>query len=130
MTQPATGTASALDLAERFTTAYNAKDLDGLRALLAPDIQMRHHNRGVDIAGADAVIALVESFEGAFPDRRFHSVRRSFELDGRAVVEHTWEANATADVPGFAKEGETARIEICTVLTARNGQIAEYDDYG
>ena len=130
MTEQVASGDQTLAVAEDFIAAYNAKDFETLERILAGDLVMRHHNRDVELTGAESAISLMHSFEGAFPDRRFHSIRRKLAVGEHAIIEHTWEATATTDVPGFAAKGEVARMELCTVFTIRNGQVSEYDDYG
>jgi steroid delta-isomerase-like uncharacterized protein len=130
VTQEIASGEQALAVAEDFIAAYNAKDFQTLERVLASDLVMRHHNRDVELIGAESALSTMHSFESAFPDRRFHSIRRRLAVGEHAIVEHTWEATATVDVPGFAAAGEVARMELCTVFTIRNGQIVEYDDYG
>ncbi len=117
-------------IAKRWIAAYNAKDFNALRAMMAPNIHVEHHNRGVVLDGPDAMIAIMTQFEGLLPDRRFHSVRRQFAAGEQVVTELTWEATPTADIEGFAKKGEIIKLELACVWTVRNGQIADYHDYG
>lgn len=119
-----------LALVERFFEAYNSKDLDEVAKTLAPDVGVRHHNRGVDLTGRDATIDIMKQFEGIAPDRKFHAVRRKYECGDKVIFEHTWEATFGTEVEGFAAAGETVSLELCTVFTVRDGEIVEYDDYG
>lgn len=117
-------------VANRWIEAYNNKDFDTIRELCADDIRMEHHNRNVQVDGPDAVIDLMHQFEPLVPDRRFHSTRRQFTDGERVVTEQTWECTPTMDIPGFADKGENLKLELSCIWTVRNGQIAEYDDYG
>jgi steroid delta-isomerase-like uncharacterized protein len=119
-----------ISVANRWIDAYNNKDFAALRTMMTDDIHIEHHNRGVALDGPDAMIDVMTQFEGLLPDRRFHSVRRQFVSGDNVVTELTWEANATADIEGFAKAGETIRLELACVWTVRNGQVADYHDYG
>ena len=119
-----------ISVANRWIAAYNAKDFDALRAMMTSDIHIEHHNRGVALDGADAMVAIMTQFEGLLPDRRFHSVRRQFAAGEQVVTELTWEATPTSDIEGFAKKGEIIKLELACVWTVRNGQIADYHDYG
>ena len=119
-----------ISVANRWIEAYNAKDLETIRTLCGDNIRLEHHNRNVVVEGPDAVIGLMQQFEGVIPDRRFHSTRRQFTDGERVVTEQTWEATATTDIPGFAAEGERINLELSCIWTVRNGQITEYDDYG
>jgi steroid delta-isomerase-like uncharacterized protein len=122
--------ADQLAVAEGFISAYNANDLDALGELFSPDLKTRHHNRGVDLSGKEAMLEILRQFEGIAPDKHFHSIRRKFVAGENVVIEHTWEATFEADVPGFAAKGETVTLELCSVYTIRDGLIVEYDDYG
>jgi len=114
----------------RFLDAYNAGDEATMLELCHEKVHVLHHNRGVEVTGRDAFGELLAAFKGAFPDKRFVD-RRGLYRDGASViVEHTWTGTAVADVPGFAANGETARLDLCTRYTVADGQIVEYHDYG
>jgi ketosteroid isomerase-like protein len=124
-------TASAAEVADRFLAAYNARDVDACEPLLAPDVRMIHHGRGVDLSGRKAVVAsLRESLSSAFPDRRFLPERRRMVSGDRVLVEHTWEATPVLDVAGFGNAGEVVRLEVSTVLTVQDGLIVDCSEYG
>ena len=122
--------ADPISVANSWIAAYNAKDFETIKRLMTDDIHMEHHNRGVVVDGPDAVLALMDQFDGLVPDRRFHSTRRQFTDGERVVTEQTWEATPTTDIPGFADKGVVINLELSCIWTVRNGQIAEYDDYG
>jgi ketosteroid isomerase-like protein len=120
-----------LAVVEAYIDAYNAKDLDRVAEVLSPDLRMRHHNRGFDLKGRDALLEGMRQFEGITPDRRYHSARRRLVCAEQVVVEHTWEATFLADVEGFgAAAGDAVAIDLCSIFTVRDGLIVEYDDYG
>lgn len=122
--------ADPISVANQWIEAYNAKDLDTLRSLLTDDIRMQHHNRQEPFTSVDSIIELIDAFTAIVPDRRFHSIRRQFTDGERVVTEQTWEATPNQDIPGFAQAGEVIKLELSCIWTIRNGQIAEYDDYG
>lgn len=116
---------------EAYLDAYNRQEIERIEALLAPDLRMRHHNRGFDLRGAEALLDGLMQFEGIAPDRRYHSRRRLLVCDEQVVVEHCWEATFLVDAEAFeVKAGETVALDVCSVFTVRDGLIAEYDDYG
>lgn len=119
-----------ISIANQWIAAYNAKDFDTLKHLMTDDIHVEHHNRGVVLEGAEAMLAIMTQFEGLLPDRRFHSTRRQFAVGTQVVTEQTWSATPTADIEGFAKKGEKVDLELACIWTVRDGQIAEYHDYG
>ncbi len=123
--------ADAAAIANAFVDAYNAGDDDALLALCAENIEVVHHNRGVELTGRDNFGGLLGAFKGAFPDKRFVD-RRAEHSDGdTAVIAHTWTGTATAPVPGFAENaGDVARLDLCTLYTVKDGLIVAYHDYG
>jgi ketosteroid isomerase-like protein len=100
-------------------------------AFVDENIEVVHHNRGVEISGRDNFGALLGAFKGAFPDKRFEN-RRAEHSDGdTAIIAHTWTGTAAAPVPGFAENaGDVARLDLCTIYTVRDGLIVAYHDYG
>ncbi|MGD9601040.1 MAG: nuclear transport factor 2 family protein [Gammaproteobacteria bacterium] len=119
-----------IEFANRWIAAYNAKDFDTLRGMMAPDMHIEHHNRGVVLDGAEAMLTVMRQFGDLLPDRRFHSVRRQFAAGDTVVSELTWEATPTVDIDGFAKKGETIRLELACLWTVREGRLVDYHDYG
>ena len=123
--------ASAEEIVEAYVDAYNGKRIEEIAALLAPDLRMRHHNRGFDLSGAKALLDGLRQFEAIAPDRRYHSRRRLLGCGEQVVVEHRWEATFLVDAGSFGVgAGETVALDVCSVFTVRDGLIAEYDDYG
>ena len=46
------------------------------------------------------------------------------------VSELTWEGTPNDDVEGFAKKGETVKLELACIWTIRAGRVVDYHDYG
>lgn len=118
------------ELADQYIDAYNRIDFDALGELLADDVHIIHHNRGVEVDGKEAALALYQGYGGAFPDRAFTD-RRDVLVDGEtAIVRHTWGGTAAADVPGWATTGEKVSLALTTFLTFRGGRLVSYEDFG
>jgi len=116
---------------EAYLDAYDGKRIEAIAELLAPNLRMRHHNRGFDLTGAETLLAGLRQFEEIAPDRRYHSRRRLLVCGEQVVVEHRWEATFLVDAPAFeVKAGETVALDVCSVFTVGDGLILEYDDYG
>lgn len=122
--------ADPLDIAARWIAAYNAKDFATLAGLMTADIHVEHHNRGACIDGAEQLLSVMRQFATMLPDRRFHSIRRQFASGATVVTELTWEGTPNVDVEGFAKSGETVKLELACLWTLRDGCVADYHDYG
>lgn len=119
-----------LRIAEKYVETYNSDDLETMKTLMSPDVEVTHHNRGVHRIGRDIVFAGKEAASTAVPDKHFENRRRILAADGVVVIEHTWAGTATVDMPGFATAGESFAIDLCTVMTIEDGVIVKYDDYG
>lgn len=117
-------------IAEKYVETYNNEDLETMKTLMHPDVEVTHHNRGVHRVGRDVVFAGKGAAAKAVPDKHFENRRRIFATDGVVVIEHTWAGTATVDMPGFAEAGEAFAIDLCTVMTIEDGVIVKYDDYG
>lgn len=117
-------------LADAYVDAYNSADFDALSALLADDVHIIHHNRGVEVHGRDAALELFKGYGAAFPDRAFRDRTYSTIVDHQVLVQHTWGGTAAADVPGWASAGEKVALELTTFLHFKDGKLVEYHDYG
>ena len=122
--------ADPIHIANRWIAAYNAKDFDTLSSLMTTDIHVEHHNRGALVDGAENLLAMMRQFSSLLPNRRFHSISRQFASGDTVVTELTWEGTSTADIEGFAKNGETVKLELACLWTLRDGCVADYHDYG
>lgn len=122
--------ADLAQLADAYVDAYNAADFDALGALLADDVHIQHHNRGVEVTGKDNAIALFQGYGAAFPDRSFKNRTKVAIVDGDVLVQHSWGGTAAADVPGWAATGEAINLELTTFLTFADGKLVDYNDYG
>ena len=120
----------ALETVEKFLTAYNAGDNEGVLACCHDDVLIIHHNRGVRIEGKQAFRETLNIFKNLIPDKKFGDRRALFTDGNNVIVEHTWGGTATTDIPDFAKQGETLSLELTTRYTVDDGLIAEYHDYG
>lgn len=122
--------AEKIEVAQRWIEAYNAQDNETMGALMAEDLPIQHHNRGVELKGRQAMLDILTQFEAITEGKRFHPPYRQFVAGDYVVTEHSWEATFTTDVPGFAAKDETAHLDLCSIWKIVDGQIVEYDDYG
>ena len=125
------GPADADDVVDAFLQAYNAADLDGMSAALAPDVVMQHPGRGVDVRGHESVMAhLARSASTTFPGRSYLPSRRRSRAGDRITIEHTWRATPLVDLPGFASAGQPVELEVCAMFWIEDGLITEMTEYG
>lgn len=118
-------------LADSFIDAYNSGDLNRIEVMLADNVELSHHNRGVTLTGRSAVMDMFEIAGKMMPGKAFVD-RHSIDVLGpdRVVVRHTWAATPVVDAPGLATAGETIRLDLATFLTFRDDVVVRYDDFG
>ncbi len=119
-------------IAERFVTAYNAKDFAAMESMVVPDLDFAHFNRDFTFDNWAGLAAVLQQFADVLvPDRRFLPAER-VTASGNIVVREAWyTGTATVDLPGFANAGGTIMLKFCTVLRFNDdGRIVEWKDHG
>jgi steroid delta-isomerase-like uncharacterized protein len=79
------------EMIDRYNTAWNAHDLDGIMAMHAPDVVFENHTAGESAEGEEAR-AHIGSIFATWPDIAF-TTRRLYVREGLVVQE--WTATAT-----------------------------------
>ncbi|MFZ0635025.1 MAG: nuclear transport factor 2 family protein [Candidatus Acidiferrales bacterium] len=127
-----TNTAKFLPIAEKFFTAYDAHDVDGMLALCADGAIGRYAPYGregaVPIRGGIDVIW--HAFPNAVPNFRV-KVIELIPTDGSTVViQAEMSGPIPADVPGVAKKGQDVHIPHCYILRFdTDSKITRLDAY-
>lgn len=119
-------------IADKLIEAYNAVDYDGMRAILAPDLDFAHHNRGYKFDNREDLLGVMPAFATRLaPDRRFLPPERVTASGNVVVHESIFTGNAKEDIPGWARAGEEFRLKICSVFRFDDsGRIVEWKDHG
>ncbi len=110
-------------LIERYIAAYNAFDVEGMLALLHPDVLFRNVAGGTVTAEADgigALRALAVQSKGLFASRRQEIANLSIEGD-RASASVDFEGVLALDVPGGPKAGDTLSLSGRSEFEFRDG---------
>lgn len=118
--------------ADRLIQAYNAKDFDGMAAMIAADLDFAHFNRAFVLTSRDALLDVLRDFASQYvPDRHFEAPER-VTVAGNIVVREAWYAGTAAiDLPGFGAKGEAFRLKFCSVMRFdANGILVEWKDHG
>ena len=118
--------------AERLLQAYNAKDFDGLEALIAPDIDFAHFNRDFVLTDRKSLVDVLRGFATyCVSDRHFEPAER-VTVAGDLVVREAWYAGTPLiDLPGFGATGEPFRLKFCSVMRFDgSGILVEWKDHG
>ena len=99
-------------LIDRYLAAYNAFDVDGMVALVHPEVAFRNVSGGEvthTTTGVDAFRALAEASKGFFSSRR--QTVTVFTTDGdTAMADIAYEGVLAADLPNGMKAGETLAL--------------------
>jgi steroid delta-isomerase-like uncharacterized protein len=109
------------DLPHRFYACWNAGDLDGATAMLAPDI----HDHTGGVTGRDAVKAILAQVRAAFPDHQY-SVQRVLADGDLLCVQLTASGTQQGDFFGYPATNKHASWTETRILRIDNGQIAEH----
>lgn len=121
---PVTATAESADadtvtLLDRFAAAWNAHDVDGLMACMAPDCVFEAaagpEVTGTRHVGTAAVRAAYAAVFTTYPDGRWNEPRHVVAGD-RAVTE--WRFTGTT------RDGVRVEVNGCDLFTLRGGRIA------
>lgn len=119
-------------LTDKFMKAYNDKDFETMRQMMAPDIDMAHYNRNAFFNKRDDLVAILPVFADVLaPDRKFAPPVR-INVAGNVVYrESDYSGTATDDIPNFAKKGEQFKLRLCSVFRFDDdGIIVEWKDHG
>lgn len=110
-------------LIERYIAAYNALDVDGMLALMHPDVVFRNIDGGkvtAEAVGIEALRVLAVQSKGLFASRRQEIANLSIEGD-RASASIDFKGVLAADVPGGPKAGETLCLSGRSEFEFRDG---------
>jgi hypothetical protein len=122
--------AAQRDLVERYLAAYNAFDVDGMLAVLAPAVRFAHY-RGevlcVATAGQDAFGQLALQALDWFAARAQRVTAWQARADG-LVATIAWRATVGAGMPDGPPPGTVLELTVTSEFTFAAGQIASLVD--
>jgi ketosteroid isomerase-like protein len=107
-----------MSVADDLFASIEKGDIDGVRAIYAPDAVVWHNTDGVEQT-VDENLRTLQWVVDNLADRSYDEVRRT-EHDGGFVQQH---------VLRFTKAGERREIPACIVATVADGQITRIDEY-
>jgi ketosteroid isomerase-like protein len=127
-----TNTAKLLPIAEKFFTAYDAHDVDGMLALCADGAIGRYTPYGresvVPIRGG--IDRIWRAFPDAVPNFRVEVIEMILAEGNTVVIQAEMSGPIPADVPAIAKKGQDVRIPHCYILRFdATGKITRLDAY-
>lgn len=119
-------------LIERYLDTYNAFDIDGMMAVVHPDIEFKNISSGevnTTTSGFNEFRKLAEHSKGLFSMRK--QTITSFEAkDDQAFIGVDYEGVLSADLPNGMKVGETLRLTGRSEFAFRDRKIYRIMDIG
>lgn len=118
-------------LIERYITAYNAFDVDGMLSAIHSDIDFQNISGGAITAtasGIDEFRSLAEQSRSYFSSRR--QTITNLAVDGqRASAEVEFEATLAVDLPDGPRAGELLRLTGRSEYEFRDGKMIRITDF-
>ncbi|MBN8714480.1 MAG: nuclear transport factor 2 family protein [Xanthomonadales bacterium] len=118
------------ELIDRYLLAYNSFDIDGMLALLSPDIRFENYSGGqlTDTANGIAEFrGLAEKSKSLFSEREQHITKLTLGQDS-AVVDIAYRGQLAADIPGGPSAGTVLDLQGQSEFSFKGGQISKIVD--
>lgn len=118
-------------LVERFIAAYNGFDIDGMLALVHPDIVFKNISGDIvtaEAAGDEAFRELAMQSKAAFASRKQTVTDIRFDAE-TTVVDIAYEGVLAVDLPNGLKAGDVLRLNGRSEYTFRDGRIYQITDF-
>jgi len=80
-------------------------------------------------SGADAGIAVAETYTNAFPDLDFEIRRQYSPSDDVAIMEFTGRGTHHGELEGIAPTGKRVEVVVCNVVETRDGKVHREREY-
>lgn len=107
--------------------AVEQRDFPRLRALYHPDYTYTGGD-GVEQKGADAGVAVAETYTAAFPDLTFET-RHQYGEGAVSILEVTARGTHQADLEGIPATGRSIEVVACNVIEVQDGLILREREY-
>ena len=127
---------SVADLAKEQVLAYNAKDWDRARAVLAPEVVYEELATHRKLKGVDDVLTAWKGWATAIPDSRA-TFQSELVSGNTAVLEITWTGThdgplqtPDGEIPPTGKKIELRAVQVVDVANNRVKSVRQYFDMG
>jgi hypothetical protein len=119
------------ELIDRYVTAYNTFDIDGMLALLSPDVRFENYSGGqltASTSGIDEFRQLAEKSKSLFSEReqRISSLHCYPES---ATADIAYRGRLAEDIPGDLAAGTVLELRGSSEFSFSNGQITKIVDH-
>jgi steroid delta-isomerase-like uncharacterized protein len=127
---------SVAELAKEQVLAYNAKDWDRARAVLAPEVVYEELATHRKLKGVDDVLTAWKGWATAIPDSRA-TFQSELVSGNTAVLEITWTGThdgplqtPDGEIPPTGKKIELRAVQVVDVANDRVKSVRQYFDMG
>ena len=104
----------ATSIQQKMIRTIEAHDFEGLRALYHPDYTYTGPD-GVEVKGADAGVAVAQTYTTAFPDLSFEVLTQHAAGKDTAIVEMRVRGTHKEELDGIPATGRRVRVPFCVV---------------
>lgn len=117
------------DIARALYAAYNAHDLDAVRALYVDDATHTEISNGQVKRGSEAIASGLQRFFEWFPDATWISDGAIVDTDGDVAVPYAMTATLQADMGPILGLHQPVSIRGVHILRVSEGRITSSEDY-
>jgi ketosteroid isomerase-like protein len=117
-------------LIESYLAAYNASDIDGIMAVIHPEIEFKNVSGGevnATASGEDEFRHLAEKSKELFRSRK-QTIINSLSTSDQTTIEVAFEGVLASDNPNGMRAGETLRLNGRSEFRFRDGKICRIID--
>jgi steroid delta-isomerase-like uncharacterized protein len=118
----------ATSIQRQMIRAIEEHDLEGLRELYHADYTYTGPD-GTEEKGAEAGVAVAQTYTSAFPDLSFEVVTQHAAGKDTAIVEMRVRGTHKEELDGIPATGREITLEACNIVQVRDGKIVRERDY-
>jgi ketosteroid isomerase-like protein len=118
------------DLIGEYIAAYNAFDIEGMAALLSPDVRFENYSgeaRSHSTTGIDEFLQLAESSKSVFSEREQRIASLEFALES-VFANIEFRGRLAVDMPDGPPAGTVLELKGTSEFSFENGQISKVID--
>jgi len=118
------------ELIDRYLAAYNSFDIDGMLALLSPDVRFENYSNGQlteATSGIDEFRELAEKSKSLFSEREQRITKLTLSQDS-AIADIAYRGQLATDIPGGPSAGTVLDLKGQSEFSFKGGQISKIVD--
>ncbi|MNM34987.1 SnoaL-like domain protein [compost metagenome] len=118
------------ELVNRYLVAYNSFNIDGMLALLSPDVRFENYSSGqlTDATnGIDEFRELAEKAKSLFSEREQRITKLTLSQNS-AIADIAYRGQLAADIPGGPSAGTVLNLQGQSEFSFKDGQISKIVD--